>query len=108
MKNLKVALVSVVLALAMIGTAAADGIHAKNQVVKVRFEKAITIPGLAKAMAEQLDAGFLQVEKETYTCKVKHEKKVYYVTGTRLQWKRFFRALKLIEPAPNNFGIGSR
>ena len=108
MKTLKLTLVSVVLALAMIGTAAADGIYAKNQAVKVSFEKAITIPGLAKSIAEQLDSDFLKVEKEIYVCRVKHEKKVYFISGTRLQWVRFFRALKLIEPAPNNFGIGSR
>lgn len=104
MKNLKLALVSVVLAMAVIGTATADGIHAKPKTVSVSFEKAITIPGLVKAMYEQLDPGFLKVEQKVYTCKVRHDSKIYLIKGTRLQWVRFFKLKPKNEVPTIGFG----
>jgi hypothetical protein len=109
MKVLKLAMVSVVLALAMVATASADEIHAKpGKVVKVTVAQALKIQGLATEMYKQLDESMLNNNQQVYVGRVKHNHNLYLISGNYNQWKRFFSMKWKYYAVPNQFGIQSR
>jgi hypothetical protein len=103
MKTLKLALVATIVAFAMATFANADGYQPKPQPIKViclTLEKAMTIPGLATAMYAQIDRDeFLDGSHYTYVAQVYYNGVAYRISGTLLQWIRFF---KLQDSLPYN------
>jgi hypothetical protein len=103
MKALKLAMVAVLIACTTVCLASTDGIKEKpNHVYNVTLLKALSIPGLADAIMEQVDFGFLKVEAPTYTVEVTLERDLYRITGTRAQWLAFYKPIWIkseIKPA---------
>jgi hypothetical protein len=101
MKTLKLAMVAVLIACAMISVASTDGgkIIAKK-IVNCSFEKAVTDPGLRLAMYQQLDPNFLKNEQLVYTVTVNYNATIYRITGTRAQWVKFFTPKIKMESKP--------
>jgi hypothetical protein len=68
--------------------------------VKISLKVALQMPGLVKAMYVQLDPRFLLVaDQRIYTVKVKYRNVVYFIWGTKAEWKRFFTDHIGIDPA---------
>lgn len=95
MKSLKLAVVATLVAFAMVSVASADDFKAKPKPIKVinlTIEKALTIPGLVTAMFAQLDKDdFLNGTQHTYIADVTYNGALYRISGSVLQWARFFR-----------------
>lgn len=98
MKTLKIALVAAIVACTMVSLAYADGVKEKpkfKKVVNLTYEKAMQNPGLVAAMYEQLDKeDFLDNTQTVYVAMVVYQGNTYRITGTRLQWIRFFKLFK--------------
>jgi hypothetical protein len=96
MKTMKIAMVAILVALAMVSTVNADEFKGKpnKKVVDLTFEQATKIPGLVVAMYQQLNSSFLEDEQPVYTVTVGYREVNIRITGTRDQWIVFFR-LKL-------------
>jgi hypothetical protein len=99
MKTLKCVLLTALFAVAMIGGAMAGEdtkVKAKPQavkgnVVKITYEKAIQIPGLLSAMNAQLDKSLISEDKPFYVARVCYAHRLYLISGSQDQWKRFFK-----------------
>jgi hypothetical protein len=95
MKTLKLALVATLVAFAMVTVANADGFQPKPKPIKVinlTLEKAMLIPGLVAAMSAQIDRHeFLDGSHYVYVAEVKYNGATYRISGTLLQWIRFFK-----------------
>lgn len=95
MKTLKLAMVAVIIAFAMVSVANTDNgskIVAKK-VVHITFEKAVQNPALRLAMHQQLNPSFLKVDKPFYTVSVSLGSTVYRITGSRSQWVSFLKPI---------------
>lgn len=93
MKNIKYALVAVLVACTMISLAAPNTRESRDakKIVKITYERAIKIPGLVVAMYEQLDPAFLEIDKPIYVVYVSYGLNIFRITGTRAQWVTFFK-----------------
>lgn len=98
MKTLKCVLLTALFAVAMIGNAVADEapkVKAKKvvsaRIVKITFEKAIQNPGLLSAMNAQLDKSLISEDKPVYVARVCYAHRLYLISGSQDQWKRFFK-----------------
>jgi len=93
MKNLKYALVAALVACTIMSLAAPSKIQAKEgkKIKDITIESAIKIPGLVVVMYQQLDPGFLSIEKPIYYVYVRYNLTVYGISGTHEQWTRFFK-----------------
>jgi hypothetical protein len=91
MKTLKYALVALLVVSTMVSLASDDGFKVKpKKVVSCTLLKAIHTPGLAIAMYQQLDPGFLNNNQLVYTESVTYNGTLYRITGSYDQWKMFF------------------
>lgn len=94
MKTVKFALIAAIVACTMVSLANADGFKGKPQplrVVNVSIVKAVTVPGLAQAMVEQIDKDeLLKSPLAAYVAYVSLNGITYRIYGTRNQWIRFF------------------
>ena len=93
MKKLSYLVVAMVIAVATISAANADGFHSPKQLISVTFVKALQIPGLSAAMNAQLDESMLNTNARVYVVNVSFNGKVYRITGTYNQWYHFFHPL---------------
>jgi hypothetical protein len=106
MKTLKLALLATVVAFAFATVASADGITEKpkaGKVINISLTKAMSMPGLVTAMYAQINSDELLTggSQYIYTAIVKFNGITYRISGTLLQWIRFF----LLEgETPVNFG----
>jgi len=95
MKTLKVVLVATMVAFAMVAAANADGFKSKPKFtnkVDITIENAVKNPGLVAAMYDQLnenDIGPLGLPPFIFD--VKYNGAIYRISGTRIEWIRFFR-----------------
>jgi hypothetical protein len=94
MKTLKLAMIAILLATAMVNTAnAADEpkVNQASAVINLTFQQAIQSAGLVAAMYNQLNGGFLGGPGIQYiTLKVTYQGHVYLITGTSEEWSLFF------------------
>jgi hypothetical protein len=102
MKTLKLTLIATVVALAFATVASADGITEKPKalkVVNISFAKAMSMPGLVTAMYAQINSDELLTGGGQYVfvAQVTYNGIIYRITGTLLQWIRFFR-LRVDQP----------
>jgi hypothetical protein len=102
MKTLKLALVATIVAFAMVSTANADGFKSKPKFTKsvtVTLAQAMQDPGLVVDMLNQINPDdILKFGLPPYIFQVKHDGSLYVISGTRLEWLRFFR-IQGISPA---------
>jgi len=96
MKTLKVTLIATAVALAFATVANADGINEKpkdGKVISISFSKAMSMPGLVTAMYAQVNSDDLLTGGAQYVfyAQVRYNGVVYRISGTLLQWIRFFR-----------------
>ena len=95
MKATKLIAVAIILGIASLGFAQQEGptdqAPDRPNAVVITLKKALHFPYMVKAMHEQLNPSFLQVDKESYTAPVRIKNEVFYVTGTQAEWKVFFR-----------------
>ena len=94
MKTLKLALVATLVAFVMVNVASADGIKEKPKFTKrvnISIENAVQNTGLAIAMHEQISPTILNFPMPPITAEVKYNGAIYRISGSRLQWIRFFR-----------------
>jgi hypothetical protein len=102
MKTLKLALIATAVALAFATVANADGITEKpkaGKVINISFNKAMSMPGLVAAMYAQIKSDELLTggSQYVYVAVVKYNGITYRISGTLLQWIRFFR-LQMDQP----------
>ena len=96
MKTTKVILVAALMAFATIGFSQTDrNIELIKKppphlVVKVSLSCALQNAALVGAMRSQLSPNFLQGNQRVYTVRVRFNNTIYYIVGSRAQWKRFF------------------
>jgi hypothetical protein len=95
MKTIKLALVATIVAFAFATVANADGFAGKPKPIKMinlTLEKALSIPGLAAAMYDQIDRdNFLDGSHYVFVAEVKFNGTTYRIKGTLLEWIHFFR-----------------
>ena len=108
MKALKIAAIALVAVFLLANVANADDFKIKPKPLKIvtlTFAKAMTIPGLANAMYEQLSIqDFLEDTQIIYVAEVTFEGSLYRISGTRGQWIRFF-LLQGYWPVNNKNGV---
>ncbi len=94
MKALKFALLAALIACTMISLANADGFKEKPKFkvgVCMTLENAIKIPGLVRAMYQQISMlDLIDAHQHVYVAEVYYDGKYYRITGTFDQWMRFF------------------
>ena len=107
MKTLKLAVIATLVAFAMVSVANADGFTGKPKPIKVinlTLAKAMSIPGLVAAMNAQLEKeDILNGTLSTYVAEVTYNGVLYRISGTLLQWARFFQLQG--EPVVNDKGV---
>jgi hypothetical protein len=95
MKTLKLALVATLVAFAMVSVVNADGFKSKPRFtnkVNITIENAVKNPGLAAAMYAQLNENDIgPTGLPPFIFDVKYNGTIYRISGTRVQWIRFFR-----------------
>jgi hypothetical protein len=98
MKALRLAMIAVLLAGTMVCLAGKDDANKPNAkpVIHITLIKAMESPRLVAAIKAQVDPGLFGNDFELYTATVKLSKKIYKITGTRAQWKRFFAPAYLL------------
>lgn len=91
MKTLRITLILALLA-CTIASLASDrkSLSGERKIVPITFERAIQTPGLAAAMFQQLDPGFLNNNQHYYIVKVSFQGNIYQISGIYHQWVRFF------------------
>ena len=89
MKKMKFALVAAIVSLAMLSYAA-DIPDRPGRIVKISLEQAQTNPGLVKAMYDQLNDDFLELDKPVYYAIVKYCGKTFLIFGSKKAWTKFF------------------
>lgn len=93
MKTVKLIMIAILLATAMVNTASADEpkFNPASAVIKLTFQQAIQSPGLVAAMYKQLNGGFLGGPGVQYiTLKVTYQNHAYLITGSTDEWSLFF------------------
>ena len=94
MKTIKLTLTATIVALMMVNAASADGIKEKpkfSRCVNITIDQAVKDPGLLAAMYEQVGPEILRFALPPIVAEVKYNGALYRISGTRLQWERFFR-----------------
>jgi hypothetical protein len=99
MKSLKFALVAAIVACTMVSLAYADGIQEKprpipmpgvKKIVNIDFQKALTCPGLVKAMYQQVTKDeILHSQSHIFFAMVTYDGNTYRIKGTLDQWFKF-------------------
>ena len=100
MKNLKLLVITVMFATAIVNLSYADGfkVSPTRNVIKVTFQEAIQNAGLVIAMHQQLNGGFLGGPVITrITLTVYYQNYIYLITGTSDQWSLFFNSYGITE-----------
>ena len=101
MKTLRFALVATIVAFVMVSSANADDIKSKpkfSRLVNTTLNDAQKESGLVLAIYQQVDeSSVLNFPLPPITVVVKYNGAIYRITGTRLEWLRFFR-VKGISP----------
>ena len=92
LKAMKTAKLMLLVAFLAFGTMLYTQALPEYQVVKVKLTEALQNKGLVQAMQAQLDLNeILRVESNgLYSAKVKFNRKVYVIYGTKKQWVAFF------------------
>jgi hypothetical protein len=94
MKTLKFALLTALIACTMVSLANADGFKGKpefNVGVTMTLENAIKIPGLVRAMYQQIIMqDLIDAHQHVYIAEVYYDGIYYHIKGTFDQWMRFF------------------
>ena len=78
------------MSIALVNQASAEGFKIKPKTVNLTFEKAIQNHSLVISMYQQLDDDFLNNNQHVYIVKVRHQATDYQISGTYEQWKMFF------------------
>jgi hypothetical protein len=96
MKTLKLTLLATIVAFAFATVASADGITEKpkaGKVINISLTNAMSMPGLVTAMYAQIKSDELLTggSHYVYTAVVHYNGATYRITGTLLQWIRFFQ-----------------
>jgi hypothetical protein len=92
MKSLKLALVAMFIATALVSAANTDGFKSKEQkFVNIIFTDAIRNPVLVRTMYLQLNPGFLSTHEQLYVVDVTYNDVTYRILGSRYSWVKFFR-----------------
>jgi len=96
MKTTKVLLITVLMAFAAVTFAQSESpqfLTKKPPPVlstEISISSAMQNPGLLAAMNAQVDPSILESNARIYTVPIKYRKVVYFVSGTRGQWMKFF------------------
>lgn len=90
MKIIKISLITLFLAFAMVNLSSAGKLSYKK-VMNLTLSQAIEDPALATAMHTQLNDGFLSSNDPYYTVLVNYKNYVVRITGSYLEWKAFFQ-----------------
>ena len=99
MKTLKISLVAVVLSFLVVSVASAGiskPVNDSKKVVYLTLIQAIQDPSLVKAMYQQLNVGFLSVQRLVYSQSISFQGYSYVISGTYDQWATFFRHMKIV------------
>ena len=94
MKSLKYVLIAALIATTTVSMATSHQVHNPKKIVNITFLEAIKIPGMVVAMYQQLNPGFLDDAgpyQEIYYADVRYGKNIYRISGTYVQWVRFFK-----------------
>ena len=96
MKTLKLTLVATIVAFALVSAANADGGFKLKprftKAVELTIENAVKNPGLVAAMYNQIDPALvLNFPLPPIIVDVKYNNAVYRISGTRLEWLKFFK-----------------
>jgi len=95
MKTSKILMIVTVFAIAMMSSSITSHVNATpttKTVVQLNITEAIQNAGLVKAMYEQLNPNFLELNMQVYTQVVYHNNVIWVISGTANQWELFFRA----------------
>ena len=92
MKNLKVLLITALVAFAVVSYADKKPKNVKT-ITKIEIEQVFTVPGLAGAVYQATGPNFIKPERRTYHVYVMCNKKLYYVSGSNQAWKSFFKKM---------------
>ena len=93
MKNLKVLFITALVSLAVVSYADKKPKNVRT-ITKIAIEQVFTVPGLPGAVFQQVSPTLIKVEKQqTYHALVKHNKRAYYVYGSRQAWASFFKIM---------------
>ena len=107
MKNLAFMIIVAIVSMSMISVTRADGFTSSKKVIKVTLERAVFVPGLVKAIYEQVDRSMLKEELEIYAPKVIYNGNIYQVTGTYEQWNLFFNRIWKSKTDSNKVKLGT-
>ena len=92
MKTLKIALIALFVATALINSASADEFKGKpKKSVNITFDRAVKNPQLVMAMHQQIDPKFLNDIEQLYVVEVEYNGAVYRILGSRQSWLAFLR-----------------
>ena len=95
MKTLKLTMVAALVAFLLVNVASADDFRSKprfSKVTNLTLDKAKTNPGMVTAMYAQLNMGeLLKSAGDIYIGEVKFHGQLYRISGTYIDWLRFFR-----------------
>ena len=101
MKTFIFALVAAIVACTMVSLAYADGVQEKpgpvkmpgmKKVVNIDFQKALTCPGLVKAMYQQVTKDeILHSTSHIFSAMVTYDGNTYCIRGTLDQWFKFLQ-----------------
>jgi hypothetical protein len=107
MKTLKIALIVMFIATAMVNQAASDEFKSKpKKTASITFANAVKIPGLVDALYQQVDPKFLNKIEQLYIVEVVYNGAIYRILGSRQSWIRFFRPRPLLPGTFNRDGVG--
>lgn len=93
MKTLRIAMIAMLVAVALVNYAKADGFQVKpaKKVVSITLDEAVRVPGLVIEMYNQIRDKFLNNNQQSYTVDVAYNGIIFRITGTYDQWVLFFR-----------------
>ena len=107
MKTLKIALIAMFIATAMVNQAATDEFKSKpKKALNMTFDRAIKNPSLVTAIYQQVDPVFLNKIEQLYIVELTYNGVVYRILGSRQSWLRFFRPRPLLPGIFNRDGVG--
>jgi hypothetical protein len=96
MKTLRFAVIAVLAAFTLVALANTDDFKSKpkfTKVINLTLDKAMLNPGLVTAIYAQFpeeEFEALPNTQDVYTAQIQYESNTYRITGTHIQWTRFY------------------
>jgi hypothetical protein len=112
MKSLKLAVIAVIVAITMVGTANAGTVPSSNKnpgkIINITLQQALSNPGLIVAISQQVTLDeVLRSPAVIYTAKVSYRGYTFQISGLHDQWILFFKMINQVPSgvSSNTFGV---